>query len=159
MIRRIDLRGADAASVDYRALRAARRLRRRGRAACGAADLRRRPRRAASRRSRSTPPSSTASSRPTSPCRARPCTTALAALDPAVRAGLEESIRRLRTTCEAELEHDVVTDLGPGARVTQRMVPVDRVGLYVPGGVAPLVSSVRDERRPRAGRRRRARSR
>jgi len=68
--------------------------------------------------------------------------TALAELDPAIRAGLEESIRRLRITCEAELEHDVVTDLGPGARVTQRMVPVDRVGLYVPGGVAPLVSSV-----------------
>ena len=67
---------------------------------------------------------------------------ALADLDPAVRAGLEESVRRLRATCEAELERDVVTDLGPGARVTQRMVPVDRVGLYVPGGVAPLVSSV-----------------
>jgi histidinol dehydrogenase len=67
---------------------------------------------------------------------------ALAELDPDVRAGLEESIRRLRTTCEAELERDVVTDLGPGARVTQRMIPVDRVGLYVPGGVAPLVSSV-----------------
>jgi histidinol dehydrogenase len=67
---------------------------------------------------------------------------ALAELDPGVRAGLEESIRRLRATCEAELERDVVTDLGPGARVTQRMVPVDRVGLYVPGGVAPLVSSV-----------------
>ena len=69
-------------------------------------------------------------------------TDALAQLDPEVRAGLEESIRRLRITCEAELEQDVVTDLGPGARVTQRLVPVDRVGLYVPGGVAPLVSSV-----------------
>ena len=67
---------------------------------------------------------------------------ALAQVDPDVRAGLEESIRRLRSTCEAELEHDVVTDLGPGARVVQRMVPVDRVGLYVPGGLAPLVSSV-----------------
>lgn len=69
-------------------------------------------------------------------------TRALAELDPAVRAGLEESIRRLRQTCEAELESDIVSDLGPGARVTQRMIPVDRVGLYVPGGVAPLVSSV-----------------
>ncbi|HET6668090.1 MAG TPA: histidinol dehydrogenase, partial [Intrasporangium sp.] len=67
---------------------------------------------------------------------------ALESLDPDVRAGLEESIRRLRTTCEAELEQDVVTDLGPGARVTHRMVPVQRVGLYVPGGLAPLVSSV-----------------
>ncbi|WP_323791509.1 histidinol dehydrogenase [Nocardioides sp.] len=69
-------------------------------------------------------------------------TEALAALDPDIRAGLEESIRRLRVTCAAELEHDVVSDLGPGARVTHRKVPVDRVGLYVPGGLAPLVSSV-----------------
>ncbi|MCW2758822.1 MAG: hisD [Nocardioidaceae bacterium] len=67
---------------------------------------------------------------------------ALADLDPAVRAGLEESIRRLRVTGAAELERDVTTDLGPGARVSQRMIPVDRVGLYVPGGIAPLVSSV-----------------
>jgi histidinol dehydrogenase len=67
---------------------------------------------------------------------------ALQALDPEVRAGLEESVRRLRVTCAAELETDAATDLGPGARVTKRMVPVDRVGLYVPGGIAPLVSSV-----------------
>lgn len=67
---------------------------------------------------------------------------ALAELDPAIRAGLDESIARLRATSAAELESDVVTDLGPGARVTHRKVPVDRVGLYVPGGLAPLVSSV-----------------
>ena len=69
-------------------------------------------------------------------------TRALDRLDPDVRGALEESIRRLRATCEAELEADVVTDLAEGARVTQRMVPIDRVGLYVPGGLAPLVSSV-----------------
>jgi histidinol dehydrogenase len=67
---------------------------------------------------------------------------ALEELDPAVRAGLEESITRLRVSCEAELEHDVVTTYGPGARVTNRIVPVRRVGLYAPGGIAPLVSSV-----------------
>ncbi len=67
---------------------------------------------------------------------------ALEELDPAVRAGLEESIRRLRMTCQAELESDVVTQVVPGGTVTQRIVPVQRVGLYVPGGVAPLVSSV-----------------
>ena len=67
---------------------------------------------------------------------------ALAELDPEIRAALEESIARLRATCQAELESDAVTDLGPGARVTHRKVPVGRVGLYVPGGLAPLVSSV-----------------
>jgi histidinol dehydrogenase len=69
-------------------------------------------------------------------------TKALEELDPDIRAGLEESITRLRATCEAELETDAVTDLAPGARVTHRKVPVGRVGLYVPGGLAPLVSSV-----------------
>jgi histidinol dehydrogenase len=69
-------------------------------------------------------------------------TRALAELDPDVRAGLEESIRRLRITCAAELDQDVTTQVVPGGTVRQRMVPVDRVGLYVPGGVAPLVSSV-----------------
>jgi histidinol dehydrogenase len=69
-------------------------------------------------------------------------TEALDRLDPDVRAGLEAAVRRLRATSERELEHDVVTDLGPGARVTHRKVPVGRVGLYVPGGLAPLVSTV-----------------
>jgi histidinol dehydrogenase len=67
---------------------------------------------------------------------------ALEELAPAVRAGLEESIRRLRATSEAELERDVTTEVAPGAVVTHRKVPMDRVGLYVPGGLAPLVSSV-----------------
>src|SRR5688572_7381721 len=66
---------------------------------------------------------------------------ALEALDPAVRSALEESIRRLRTSCEAERETEAVTTFG-SATVTHRMVPVGRVGLYVPGGIAPLVSSV-----------------
>ena len=36
----------------------------------------------------------------------------------------------------------MTTEVAAGARVTRRIVPVDRVGLYVPGGLAPLVSSV-----------------
>ncbi len=68
--------------------------------------------------------------------------TALAELDPGIRAALEESIARLRATCEADLTPDQTIEVAPGARVTHRKVPVDRVGLYVPGGVAPLVSTV-----------------
>src|SRR4051794_306618 len=69
-------------------------------------------------------------------------TAALDRLDPDIRAALEESIRRLRATCANELEQDAVTELAAGATVTHRKVPVGRVGLYVPGGLAPLVSSV-----------------
>lgn len=67
---------------------------------------------------------------------------ALKALDPDVRAGLEESIARLRVTCEAELETTLVSEVAAGARVERRIVPMQRVGLYVPGGLAPLVSTV-----------------
>lgn len=67
---------------------------------------------------------------------------ALDGLDPEVRAALDESILRLTATCRAELEDSVTTELGPGATVERRMVPMRRVGLYVPGGLAPLVSTV-----------------
>ncbi|WP_366927643.1 histidinol dehydrogenase [Aeromicrobium sp.] len=67
---------------------------------------------------------------------------ALGALAPDIRAGLEESIRRLRLTCVAELEQSVTTVVAAGAVVERRIVPMQRVGLYVPGGLAPLVSTV-----------------
>ena len=67
---------------------------------------------------------------------------ALADLDPAVRAALEEAITRVRSASTAQVPAPVVTDLGPGARVTQRWQPVRRVGLYVPGGKAVYPSSV-----------------
>ena len=67
---------------------------------------------------------------------------ALAELDPVVREAFEESIRRVRAVSEDERGTDVVSWPAPGGRVTQRLVPVGRVGLYVPGGRAPLASSV-----------------
>jgi len=69
-------------------------------------------------------------------------TAALDGLDPAVRAALEEAIRRVRTVHAAQRPVDLTVDLGPGARVRQRWVPVERVGLYAPGGLAVYPSSV-----------------
>ena len=69
-------------------------------------------------------------------------TRAVRALDPAVRAALEESISRLTLGSQAQLPQPTVTTLGPGAEVIQRWKPVDRVGLYVPGGKAVYPSSV-----------------
>ena len=68
--------------------------------------------------------------------------TALEELDPEVRSAFEESIRRVREVSQDELTADIVSEPAPGGRVTQRFVPVQRVGLYVPGGRAPLASSV-----------------
>ncbi|MDF2919483.1 histidinol dehydrogenase [Microbacterium sp. NPDC086615] len=67
---------------------------------------------------------------------------ALDSLDPGVRAALEEAITRVRAASAAQVPAPVVTELGPGARVTQRWQPVRRVGLYVPGGKAVYPSSV-----------------
>ncbi len=67
---------------------------------------------------------------------------ALAALDPAVRAALEEATRRARTVATAQLRDDEVVHVVDGATVTERWVPVGRVGLYVPGGRVAYPSSV-----------------
>jgi histidinol dehydrogenase len=63
-------------------------------------------------------------------------------LDPALRTALTESIRRARLGHQAQLPTERVTEIVPGGTVTQRWIPVGRVGLYVPGGLAPLASSV-----------------
>ncbi|HVU61662.1 MAG TPA: histidinol dehydrogenase [Mycobacteriales bacterium] len=69
-------------------------------------------------------------------------TEALDTLDPAVRAALEEAIERARRVHRAQLRADEVVDVAPGAVVTERWVPVGRVGLYVPGGLVAYPSSV-----------------
>lgn len=65
-----------------------------------------------------------------------------AALDPAVRAALDEAIDRVRRTTAAQVPAQQVTEVAPGARIVQRWQPVARVGLYVPGGKAVYPSSV-----------------
>lgn len=64
------------------------------------------------------------------------------ALDPAVRAALLEAIRRARLVHQDQRRVDVSTVVVPGGMVTERWLPVDRVGLYVPGGRAVYPSSV-----------------
>ena len=67
---------------------------------------------------------------------------ALDALDPAVRNALEESIRRARLVHAEQRRKTTVVDVVEGGTVTEKWVPVDRVGLYVPGGLAVYPSSV-----------------
>ena len=79
---------------------------------------------------------------PTSPVPAQALADALAGLDPKLRAALEEMARRVRPVHEAQRPAGHVTRIGDGAQVTERYVPVDRAGVYVPGGLVPLPSSV-----------------
>ncbi len=67
---------------------------------------------------------------------------AVRALDPTVREALDEAIERVRMATQAQVPPSSVTEIGPGAQIVQRWQPVNRVGLYVPGGKAVYPSSV-----------------
>jgi histidinol dehydrogenase len=63
-------------------------------------------------------------------------------LEPDVEAALKEAIKRVRKVHEDQRRQDVTTQVVPGGTVTERWIPVHRVGLYVPGGLAMYPSTV-----------------
>jgi histidinol dehydrogenase len=67
---------------------------------------------------------------------------AVDALAPQVRDALEEAIARVRQATAAQVPPAAETRIGPGATIVQRWQPVERAGLYVPGGKAVYPSSV-----------------
>lgn len=67
---------------------------------------------------------------------------ALLELDPKVRTALEIAAERIRKVHKDQIRSEKVTEVVSGATVTEKWVPVDRVGLYVPGGRAVYPSSV-----------------
>jgi histidinol dehydrogenase len=67
---------------------------------------------------------------------------ALAALDPQVRAALEEAVRRTRVVHGAQLPAEISSHVTGGLSVTGRFIPVARAGVYVPGGLVAYPSSV-----------------
>ena len=68
--------------------------------------------------------------------------TALAGLSTELRESLETAIERVRLVSLANLPENTTTELAEDALVHQRWVPVEAVGLYVPGGKAVYPSSV-----------------
>ncbi|MCH4249996.1 MAG: histidinol dehydrogenase [Microbacteriaceae bacterium] len=79
---------------------------------------------------------------PVIPVPAEQIRAAVEELEPDLREAIEVTIERVRRATAAQLHEPVVTEFAPGARIVQRWVPVDRVGLYVPGGKAVYPSSV-----------------
>jgi histidinol dehydrogenase len=67
---------------------------------------------------------------------------ALAQLDPAIRAALELSAERIRIVHASQSREETKVTVVDGGTVREKWVPVDRVGLYVPGGRAVYPSSV-----------------
>ena len=67
---------------------------------------------------------------------------AASGLDPQVRQAIEASIERVRKVHAEQKPAAHTTELAPGATVTEVFRPIERVGLYVPGGKAVYPSSV-----------------
>ena len=67
---------------------------------------------------------------------------ALLKLDPSIRTALEISIERIKKVHLDQVRQDKTTNVVAGGKVIEKWIPVDRVGLYVPGGSAVYPSSV-----------------
>jgi histidinol dehydrogenase len=64
-----------------------------------------------------------------------------AALDPELKAAIREAAARIELFHRAAAPRPVAVDTAPGVRVERMLRPIDRVGLYVPAGSAPLPST------------------
>ena len=67
---------------------------------------------------------------------------ALKSLDSEIRNALEEAIRRISKAHKDQMRSEIFTQVVAGGEVVHKQIPVDRVGLYVPGGRAVYPSSV-----------------
>jgi histidinol dehydrogenase len=59
-----------------------------------------------------------------------------------VRSAIRTAARNIRTVARRQVPRGWRATVAPGVRVEQRIVPLDRVGCYVPGGRYPLPSSL-----------------
>ena len=66
----------------------------------------------------------------------------IAAVPPAVAAAIDAAARNIEAFHRAQLPRPVEVETAPGVKCLQRAVPISRVGLYIPGGRAPLLSTV-----------------
>ena len=65
-----------------------------------------------------------------------------AAVGAEVKQAIEAAAANIRAFHEAQRPVPVALETQPGVRCFQRAVPIQRVGLYIPGGSAPLFSTV-----------------
>lgn len=62
--------------------------------------------------------------------------------DPQLKQDLQEAAENIRYYHEAQKRQDIKLPLADGSWLGQRIIPLDAVGLYVPGGLAAYPSSV-----------------
>jgi histidinol dehydrogenase len=69
-------------------------------------------------------------------------TSARGELSDVLRKGIKEAKRNIKKFHAKQLSPDSYEETTPGVRCWQKTVPIQKVGLYIPGGSAPLLSTV-----------------
>src|SRR5438105_14801283 len=64
------------------------------------------------------------------------------AVPPRVRAAIRTAAKNIRAVAKRQVPRGWKARVSPGITIEQRVVPLDRVGCYVPGGRYPLPSSL-----------------
>ncbi len=64
------------------------------------------------------------------------------ALSSELKTAMDLAIANIKKFHEAQKFEDLEVEISPGVRCAQRALPIEKVGLYVPGGTAPLFSTV-----------------
>jgi histidinol dehydrogenase len=67
---------------------------------------------------------------------------AAGALDPALKAAIQQAAKNITTFHQAQQEQAKVIATMPGVECWRKAVGIDKVGLYIPGGSAPLFSTI-----------------
>ena len=67
---------------------------------------------------------------------------ALADLEPGLRSVLEEAAENIRAFHRRQVQNGFIISGQPGLVLGQKVTPIEKVGVYIPGGTAPLPSTV-----------------
>ncbi len=67
---------------------------------------------------------------------------AAASIDPNLKDAISMAIDNIRSFHQAQLPKPITVETIPGVRCSLRYEPINRIGLYIPGGTAPLFSTV-----------------
>ncbi len=67
---------------------------------------------------------------------------AIAALSPELKGAIEQAAKNIRLFHQTQVADPVVVETMPGVKCWRKSVGIERVGLYIPGGSAPLFSTI-----------------
>ena len=63
-------------------------------------------------------------------------------VEPSLQAAIIQAKENIEKFHQAQASPDLIMEVMPGVTCSRRSVPIQRVGLYIPGGTAPLFSTV-----------------